>query len=62
MKYKILIESLLLFALSSILYGVISFSYLSLASHKRGIGGVWSESTLFALSSGISTKHDNNNN
>ena len=47
---------------------------LSLASHKRGIGerfwpwsdaaerGVWSGSTLFALSSEISTTHYNNDN
>ena len=51
-----------------------SLTHLSLASHKRGIGkqsrprsddaerGVWSGLTLFAFSSDISTKHDNNKN
>ena len=54
------------------LYG--SLTHLSLVSHKRDIGkqcrprsdaaerGVWSESTLFALTSEISTTHDNSKN
>ena len=48
-------------------------THTSLASHKRDIDkqykprsdaaerGVWSGSTLFALRSDLSTKHDNNN-
>ena len=53
---------------------ILVLTYLSLASHKRDTSkqcrprsdaaerGVWSGSTLFALNSEISTKHDNNNN
>ena len=49
-----------------------SLIHLCLASHKRGIGkqyrprsdaaerGVWSGSKLFAINTGISTKHSNN--
>ena len=49
-------------------------THISLASHKKDIGkqcrprsdaaerGVWSGSTLFALRSDISTKHDNSKN
>ena len=52
----------------------VCWTHLSLASHKRDIGkqngprsdaadrGVWSESTLFAISSEISTKYDKNKN
>ena len=52
----------------------ICLTHLSLASNKRDIGkkcrprsdaaehGVWSGSTLFALSSEVSSKHDNNKN
>ena len=52
----------------------LALTHLSLASHKRDIGkqcrprsdatewGVWSGSTLFALISEISTKHDNDKN
>ena len=53
-------------------YSFCYWTHLSLASHKWDIGrqrsprsdaaerGVWSGSTLFLLSSEISTKHDNN--
>ena len=53
---------------------MVRLTHLCLASHKWDIGkpfrprsdaaerGVWSGSKLFALSSEISTKHDNNKN
>ena len=59
--------------LMNLICPVVKLTHSSLASYKRDIGkqcisrsdaaerGVWSGSTLFALSSGISTKHDNNN-